>query len=61
MPSRRVASVARLGHLIREQALDADGHVFEASGGIEARRHGEPQVGRGQVRTPALRHFQQRR
>ncbi len=31
-------------HIVRQQALDADRHILQPSGRIEARRHGESQV-----------------
>ena len=40
----------RLFLCVREQAFDADRHVIDAAGGIQARRDREGEIRRGQVR-----------
>ena len=39
---------AGVNGIVGEQAFNADGHVFQATGGIEARRDGEADVSGGQ-------------
>src|SRR3546814_6670726 len=51
---------ARRRGVVAEQAFDAQRHVLEPAGGIEARRNGEADVGRTQGLGAASRNFDQR-
>ena len=48
---------AGFGQVGSQQALDADAHVLQAAGGVQARRQGEPQVRGAQARRRTPSHF----
>src|SRR5690606_32046808 len=46
--------------IVGEQTLDAERHVFKASGGIQARTDRETEIGRDELFAAAIRDIQQR-
>src|SRR3979490_636796 len=48
------------GEVIGEKALDADGHVVDPAGGVQARRHAKGEIGGGEIVRRAAGNAQQR-
>ena len=65
LASRRVDLVedagqfARFGRVVGREATDAEAHVVQSSGRIDARADGEAEIGGGQARCITPRHFDQ--
>jgi len=54
-----LGKIARFLWIVRKQAADADGHVVDPPGGVEARCHGKCEIGGCQIAAVPLRYVQQ--